>query len=79
MQESSEPKLKEVFRAVLHEQAGSDPSGLRMETTPAWDSLAHALLVSAIESEFGIEIDVADSLELTSYEAANSYLTERGL
>ena len=79
MQGLSEPKLKEIFRAVLHLPAGSDPSGATQEAEPAWDSLAHALLVSAIESEFGIEIDVADSLELTSYESVTLYLGDRGL
>jgi acyl carrier protein len=39
--------------------------------------LAHVTLIGAIESEFNITIDIADSLELTSFEAIIVYLEER--
>ena len=51
----------------------------RQGTEAAWDSLAHVLLVGAIESEFGLQIDASDSLELTSYESIASYLERQGL
>lgn len=31
---------------------GSDPSGLRMGSTPGWDSMGHMMVVMEIEREF---------------------------
>ena len=78
MLDTTVSKLDDVFRAVLELPAGAVVSGARQETEAGWDSLAHVLIVSAIESEFGLEIDAADSLDLTSYEAMASYLESRG-
>jgi len=78
MTQENERKLTEVFRAVLSLGPDSDVTGVRQLSTPGWDSLAHVSLVAAIESEFGISIDIADSLELTSYPAVKLYLEEQG-
>jgi acyl carrier protein len=78
MTQESERKLAEMFRAVLSLGPDSDVTGARQLSTPAWDSLAHVSLVAAVESEFGISIDIADSLALTSYRAVRLYIEERG-
>lgn len=75
----SSERLDEIFKAVLDLPGTSDVTRLRQINAPGWDSLAHVSLVAAIESEFGLQIDAADSLELTSYEAVRLYLEERGL
>ena len=77
MTEQSEQKLGDVFRAVMNLESGTDVTTLRQLSTPAWDSLAHVSLVAAVESEFGIAIDIEDSLELTSYQAVKLFLEER--
>lgn len=77
MTQENEEKLAEVFRAVLSLAQGSDVTGVRQLGTPSWDSLAHVSLVAAVESEFGVSIDIADSLALTSYPAVKLYLEER--
>lgn len=79
MQQDLKGKLEEIFRAVLSLSSDADVTVVSQSTEPAWDSLAHALLVAAIESEFGIGIDVADSLELTSFEAVSRYLEAQGV
>ncbi len=79
MQEHVKDKLEEVFRAVLSLPDGADLTTVAQDSEPAWDSLAHALLVAAIESEFSIQIDVADSLALTSFEAVAQYLEAQGV
>jgi acyl carrier protein len=78
MTQENERKLAEVFRAVLSLGPDSDVSGVRQLSTPGWDSLAHVSLVAAIESEFGVSIDIADSMALTSFRAATLYLKEQG-
>jgi len=78
MTPEKERKLAEVFRAVLGLDPDTDVTDVRQLSTPGWDSLAHVSLVAAIESEFGISIDIADSMALTSFRVATLYLEEQG-
>ena len=77
--ETTAARLDDIFRAVLELPAGADVRATRQDAAAAWDSLAHVLLVGAVESEFGLQVDAADSLELTSYEAIARFLEGRGL
>ncbi len=79
MLDATGPRLTAIFRAVLELPQGAEVSALRQATAPGWDSLAHVVLVGAIESEFNMSIDAADSLDLTSYEAVRLFLEARGL
>lgn len=72
-----EGKLKEIFQTVFLLHKTDDVRRVRKINHPAWDSLAHITLISAIESEFNIEVDIADSIELTSFEAVEHYLSSR--
>lgn len=79
MRDTTRAKLDDILREVLALPPGSDVTALAQGDLAGWDSLAHTLLVGAIESEFGIEVDVADSLDLTSYAALARYLEAREL
>ena len=72
-----EQQLAEIFRATFDLSEKEEVRGIRQLSFPKWDSLAHVTLIGAIESEFNITIDIADSLELTSFEAIIVYLEER--
>jgi acyl carrier protein len=78
MSEPPDQTLQEIFRAVFNLAPDADVTTARQLTLPQWDSLAHVTLMGAVESEFGLEIDLVDQLELTSYEAVAAYLEERG-
>jgi len=78
MASSTEITLQEIFRAVLNMPPGTDVTKVRQLGHPKWDSLAHVSLIAALESEFGVEVDVAQSLDLTSYESVLLYLKEHG-
>ena len=52
-------------------------STFSMVATPAWDSLRHIQLLSAIEKEFGFEIDGQDAFKLTSAEKLVQYVHSR--
>ncbi|MBC7790930.1 MAG: acyl carrier protein [Anaerolineae bacterium] len=54
-------------------------TGISQTSQQSWDSLAHVLLVAAIESEFGITLDAADQLRMPSFEATQLLLEEKGL
>lgn len=79
MLETTSAKLTNIFMEVFELPAGARVPDVRQSAEPRWDSLAHVILVGAIESEFGLQIDAADSLTLTSYPAIAVYLEGRGL
>lgn len=72
-------KLNEIVSAVLELPAGTDVSRVRQLSVESWDSLAHVSLMLAIEGEFGVTIDIADQIALTSVPTIRLYLEERGL
>ena len=79
MAPETEDRLCAVFRAVFELRDAGDVERQCRQGDGGWDSLGHVLLVLALESEFGVSIDAADSLSLTSYDVVRSYLEERGL
>jgi acyl carrier protein len=74
---NADQRLEAIFRAVFELPDTRDVRTVRQVAEPKWDSLAHATLVSAIESEFGINVDLADALEMTSFDAARLIVEER--
>ena len=79
MSPQTESKLADIFRTVLQLPPEFAFDRARQLSVETWDSLAHVSLMLAIESEFGVAIDVADQLALTSYPAVRLYLDERGV
>ena len=76
MQASDEVRLQAIFRAVFELPQNRDVTTVRQISEKSWDSLAHATLVAAIESEFTISIDISDALEMTSFEATRQIVSE---
>lgn len=79
MTAEDDAKLNEIVRAVLQLPADTDISRARQLSVESWDSLAHVSLMLAIESEFGVSIDIGEQIGLTSVPAIRLYLEERGV
>jgi acyl carrier protein len=65
-------RLERCFAAVFPDLPADAIAQARMDALPAWDSLATVTLVSVVEEEFGVRIDLdePDALEgLDSFEA----------
>lgn len=77
MQDAESARLQEIFRTVFELPPARDVRAVRQITEKNWDSLAHAMLVAAIESEFGVSIDVAEALDMTSFEATQLLVDEK--
>ena len=71
-------RLEEVFRAVFSLTPDVDVRQIRQISFRHWDSLGHVLLISAIESEFELTIEVEESIGLTSFESISIFLTGDG-
>ena len=79
MQETTTSRLNEVFRAVLELPDHVDVSAVRQDGHRRGTPWLTQCWAGALESEFGLTIDAAESLEMTSYEAVAQYLEEQGL
>jgi acyl carrier protein len=76
MTADTENKLQAIVRSVLELPEHQDVTRASQLSVEAWDSLAHVSLMLALEDEFGVTIDVADQLELTSFSAIRLYLEQ---
>ncbi len=80
MNQLNESKLIDIFRVVL--EIDSDDlyvSSVRRIAEQRWDSLAHVSIVAAIESEFGVHLEIADMERMSSFAATRLLLEEKGL
>jgi acyl carrier protein len=77
MTAEDDAKLSEIVCSVLQLPVNTDISRVRQLSVETWDSLAHVSLMLALESEFGVTIDIGDQMELTSVPAIRLYLEER--
>ncbi len=53
--------------------------GLKYRGIPAWDSVGHMDLMSAMEEAYGISISTPDLLSFSSYEAGKAVLEKYGV
>jgi len=72
-------RLRTVFVTTLELRPGADVESLRQWADPEWDSMNHAALLAAIESEFGLELEPEDAVRVDSFGAAASVLRDRGV
>ena len=79
MNAASENKLREIFVAILELNEKDEVSSARRIATVRWDSLAQTSLIAAIESEFGLTLDIADMERISSFAATRLLLEEKGL
>ena len=67
--------LKEIF------QVEKIDLNLSMDEIPKWDSFKHYELIIAVENEFKIKLEIADTIEITSIPIIKSkilkYLNEK--
>jgi acyl carrier protein len=56
-----------------------DVESLKYQDIPEWDSVGHMGLVAALEDEFGIELDVDDIIDMSSYEVGQKILVKYGV
>jgi len=58
---------------LIEEAALAD---LKYQDIAAWDSVGHMSLMAALEEAFGIEMDIDDIIEFSSFEAGRSILVK---
>ena len=71
-----EPRLVRCFLAVFPSVAAPQITSASVDTDAAWDSVAMATLVTAVEEEFAVEFDVDSLSNLTSFQSILDYLKQ---
>jgi acyl carrier protein len=70
-------RVREVMAQVLDLAPGEIGPELTPETSSAWTSLNHLMLISQLESEFGVVFSSTEVKELTSFTAILDALGRR--
>jgi len=70
-------RLKKSFQVVFPELPEDAIPTASPATVAAWDSVAAITLMSVVEEEFALQIDLDDLAGLDSFENFHSYLQRR--
>ena len=70
-------RLTRCFQAIFPDLRPDDVVRASPTTVPAWDSVASVTLLSLIEEEFGLAIELDDLNQFTSFESLQRYLQSR--
>ena len=70
-------RLTSCFQVVFPDLPGAEIPSASQQTVAAWDSDAAITMVSVIEAEFGLEMDLDDLANLDSFEKVHAYLQKR--
>jgi acyl carrier protein len=68
-------RLARCFSAVFPRLTDQETASASVETVEKWDSIAGITLATAIEEEFGIELDEDAPEHMVSFRAILEYLT----
>lgn len=71
-----EPRLIKCFAAVFPGLPAQQIPLASMDTVEAWDSVATVTLVTVLEEEFGIQIELEALERFVSFHSIRNYLTE---
>ena len=72
MNDANVIKLEAIFKKVMNTKDFHDD--LSMDSLPKWDSLKHVQLLTEIEDQFGIDLDMQDIMTMTSVSAIKKVL-----
>lgn len=69
-------RLVTAFASSLNIEASQVLDELEYNTIPQWDSVAHMVLVAALEKEFNVMLDMDDIIEMSSVKIAKEILAK---
>lgn len=79
MSSSANEKLKEILAKVLLIDESKISDEMSRKTVKEWDSMAHLMLVSEIESAFEITMDDDDIMEIQTIADIKKTLQKMGI
>lgn len=79
MKMSSFEKVQEIFKDVFAVEASVLNETFTSDAVEGWDSVTQMALVSALEENFDIMLDIDDIYELTSFKKCLDILKKYGV
>ena len=70
-------RLAGCFQVVFPDLREGEIPSASQETVAAWDSVAAITMMSVIEDEFALEMDLDDLADLDSFAKIHAYLQKR--
>jgi acyl carrier protein len=75
--DDTQKRLAGCFQVVFPGISEASIPAASQATIPEWDSVAAITMVSVIEDEFGVELDLEDLADLDSFEKIHAYIENR--
>lgn len=72
-------KLEQTIANVLNIPVERVVDTLSVDTCDEWNSLEQIALISALESAYAVEFDIAESIEMDSVEGIRIVLENKGI
>jgi len=69
-------RLINVFVASLNIKQDTVTDELAYNTIPQWDSVAHMVLIAALEQEFDVMLDMDEIIDMNSVKVAKEILSK---
>ena len=79
MSDNTDKKLKAILAKVLLIEETKVSDGMSRKTVKEWDSMAHLMLVSEIESAFEVTMDDDDIMEIQTVADIKKTLQKLGI
>jgi acyl carrier protein len=79
MSEGTDKKLKNILAKVLLIDESQISDGMSRKTVKEWDSMAHLMLVSELESAFEVTMDDDDIMEIQTVADIKKTLQKLGI
>ena len=76
---SHEDQLRQAFAQALNLEPAQVVDSLAYDSIPEWDSTAHMVLIAELEGAFGVMLETADILGLSSVAKAREILARHGV
>jgi len=71
--------LQTAFAEVFHIPVDTVVDVLQFDQIPTWDSMAHMLLITRLEDDFGVQFSGDEIADMRSVADARKALTVRGI
>ena len=76
---SNKEKYEKCFTDNFNLGAGALDNGLEYNAIPEWDSIGHMALVSALEEQFSVALEIDDVVDFSSYDKGMEILQKYGV
>ena len=77
LEDKLEQKIKDVMKTVLEISVGEIDEESSIDNIDLWDSMGHIKVILAIEKDFGMQFNVDDVVEMTSYKRIREIIQDK--